>query len=84
MMSGSNLRTAAEEMAGTALSDDEYRLGLQAARRKLEHINDMNGTHHGEPYLAILIAEAVQAQRLTRYLNAVYDLREQDRLERLT
>lgn len=83
-MSGSNLRTAAEEMAGTALSDDEYRLGLQAARRKLEHINDMNGTHHGEPYLAILIAEAVQAQRLTRYLNAVYDLREQDRLERLT
>ena len=83
-MSGSNLRTAAEEMAGTALSDDEYRLGLQAARRKLEHINDMNGTHHGEPYPAILIAEAVQAQRLTRYLNAVYDLREQDRLERLT
>ena len=83
-MIGSNLRTAAEEMAGTALSDDEYRLGLQAARRKLEHINDMNGTHHGEPYLAILIAEAVQAQRLTRYLNAVYDLREQDRLERLT
>ena len=83
-MSGSNLRTAAEEMAGTAFSDDEYRLGLQAARRKLEHINDMNGTHHGEPYLAILIAEAVQAQRLTRYLNAVYDLREQDRLERLT
>ena len=83
-MIGSNLRTAAEEMAGTAFSDDEYRLGLQAARRKLEHINDMNGTHHGEPYLAILIAEAVQAQRLTRYLNAVYDLREQDRLERLT
>ena len=83
-MIGSNLRTAAEEMAGTAFSDDEYRLGLQAARRKLEHINDMNGTHHGEPYLAILISEAVQAQRLTRYLNAVYDLREQDRLERLT
>lgn len=83
-MSGSNLHTAAEEMAGTAFSDDEYRLGLQTARRKLEHINNVNGTHHGEPYLAILIAEAVQAQRLTRYLNAVYDLREQDRLERLT
>ena len=83
-MSGSNLRTAAEEMAGTALSDDEYRLGLQAARRKLEHINDMNGTHHGEPYLAILISEAVQAQRLTRYLDAVYNLREQARLEGLS
>ena len=78
-MIGSNLRTAAEEMAGTALSDDEYRLGLQAARRKLEHINDMNGTHHGEPYLATLIAEAVKAQRLTRYLNAVWELREMAR-----
>ena len=78
-MSGSNLRTAAEEMAGTAFSDDEYRLGLQAARRKLEHINDMNGTHHGESYLATLIAEAVKAQRLTRYLNAVWELREMAR-----
>ena len=75
-MSGSNLRTAAEEMAGTALSDDEYRLGLQAARRKLEHINDMNGTHHGEPYLAILIAEAVQFRRFSQYLAALNDLRE--------
>ncbi len=75
-MSECALRTAAEERAGAAFSDEEYRLALPEARRKLERINDMNGTHHGEPYLAILIAEAVQAQRLTRYLNAVYDLRE--------
>lgn len=78
-MVGSNLRTAAEERAGTAFSDDEYRLGLQAARRKLEHINDMNGMRHGEPYLATLIAEAVRTQRLTRYLNAVWELREMTR-----
>ena len=44
----------------------------------------MNGTHHGEPYLAILIAEAVQAQWLTRYLNAANDMWEQARLEGLT
>ena len=36
----------------------------------------MNGTRHGEPYLAVLIAEAAKAQRLTQYLNALYDLRE--------
>ena len=79
-----DLRTAAEQRNGSAFSNEEYRLALPEAKRKLERINNLYGTHHGEPYLAILIAEAVQAQRLTRYLNAVYDLREQDRLERLT
>lgn len=74
-----DLRTAAEERASSAFSDDEYQLALPEARRKLERINNMNGTHHGEPYLAILIAEAVKAQRLTRYLNALYDLREMAR-----
>ncbi len=73
------LRTAAEERAGSAFSDEEYQMVLLEARRKLERINDMNGTHHGEPYLAILIAEAVQAQRLTRCLNAAWDLREMAR-----
>lgn len=74
-----DLRTAAEERAGSAFSDDEYQLALLEARRKLERINNMNGTHHGEPYLAILIAETVKAQRLTKYLNALYDLREMAR-----
>ena len=46
---------------------------------ELDAINNLYGTRHGEPYLAILISEAVQAQRLTRYLNAVYELREQAR-----
>ncbi len=71
-----DLHTAAEKNAGTPISEEEYRLALPAARHKLEYINDLNGTHHGESYLAILIAEAVKAQRLTRYLNALYDLRE--------
>ena len=74
-----NLYTAAEENAGTPISGEEYRLALPAAQHKLEHINDLYGTHHGEPYLAILIAEAVKAQRLTRYLDAVNDLREMAR-----
>ena len=74
-----DLRTAAEEQAGSAFSDEEYQMVLPEARRKLERINDMNGTHHGEPYLAILIAEAVQAQRLIRYLNVVWDMREMAR-----
>ena len=74
-----DLRTAAEERAGSAFSDEEYQMVLPEARRKLERINDMNGTHHGEPYLAILIAEAVQAQQLTRYLNAIWDMREMAR-----
>lgn len=79
-----DLRAAAEQRNGSAFSDEEYQLALPEAKRKLERINHLYGTHHGEPYLAILIAEAVQAQRLTRYLNAVYDLREQERLEGLT
>ena len=79
-----DLRTAAEERAGSAFSDEKYQMVLPEARRKLERINDMNGTHHGEPYLAILIAEAVQAQRLTRSLNAANDMWEQARLEGLT
>lgn len=79
-----DLRTAAEQRNGSAFSDDEYRLALPEAKRKLERINNLYGTHHGEPYLAILISEAVQAQRLTRYLDAVYNLREQARLEGLS
>lgn len=71
-----DLRTAAEQRNGSAFSDEEYRLALPEAKRKLERINNLYGTHHGEPYLAILIAETVKAQRLTRYLNALYDLRE--------
>ncbi len=71
-----DLHTAAEENAGTPISEDEYRLALPAARHKLKYINNLNGTRHGEPYLAILVAETVKAQRLTRYLDAVNGLRE--------
>ena len=71
-----DLRTAAEERAGSAFSDEEYQMVLPEARRKLERINDMNGTHHGEPYFAILIAEAVRFRRLSQYLTALNDLRE--------
>ena len=71
-----DLHTAAEKNAGTPISGEEYQLAFPAAQHKLEYINDLYGTHHGEPYLAILIAEAVKAQRFTRYLDAVNDLRE--------
>lgn len=74
-----DLRTAAKQRNGSVFSDEEYRLALPEAQRKLERINNLYGTRHGEPYLAILISEAVQAQRLTRYLNAVYELMEQAR-----
>ena len=74
-----DLRTVAEQRNGSAFSDEEYRLPLPEAQRKLERINNLYGPRHGELYLAILISEAVQAQRLTRYLNAVYDLREKAR-----
>jgi hypothetical protein len=79
-----DLRTAAEQRNGSAFSDEEYRLALPEAKRKLERINHLYGTHHGEPYLAILISEAVQAQRLIRYLNTANDLWKQARLEGLT
>lgn len=79
-----DLPTVSGEWAGSALSEEEYQTALREARRKLERINKLNGTRHGEPYLAILISEAVQAHRLTRYLNAVWDLRERARLEALT
>lgn len=72
----SDLRSTAENRARTPISDEEYQLALPIAQRKLEYINSRYGTHHGEAYLAILIAEAVQAQRLTRYLEAVNARRE--------
>ena len=74
-----NLYTAAEENAGTPMSGEEYQLALPAAQHKLEHINSLYGTHHGEPYLVILIAEAVKAQRLTQFLDSINDLREKVR-----
>lgn len=74
-----DLRTAAKERVGSAFSDEEYQMVLPEAQRKLERINDMNGTHHDEPYLAVLIAEAVKAHRLARHLNALCDLREMAR-----
>lgn len=74
-----DLHTAAEESVGTPISEEEYRLALPAARHKLEYINNLKGTRHGEPYLAILIAETVKAQRFTQYLNALCDLREMAR-----
>lgn len=66
-----NLHTAAEKSTGTLISEDEYRQALPTAQRKLEYINNLNGTHYGESYLASLIAEAVEARRLTRYLDTV-------------
>ena len=74
-----DLHTVAEERAGTPISEDEYQQALPVAQHKLDYINNLNGTHHGEPYLAILIAETVKAQRLTKHLNALYDLREMAR-----
>lgn len=74
-----DLHTAAEEWAGGPIPENEYQLALPAARHKLEYINNLNGTHHGEPYLAILIAEVVKAQQLTLYLDAVNNLREMAR-----
>ncbi len=71
-----DLRNAAENRASTPISDEEYQLALPLAQRKLEYINNRCGTRHGEAYLAILIAEAVQAQRLTRYLETVNACRE--------
>ena len=76
MMAAFNLRTAAEQQARNPFSEDEYRHALSAARQKLEYINNRSGTRHGEPYLAVLIAEAVEARRLTQYLEAVSVLRE--------
>jgi len=70
------LRDAAEEQAGIAFSNEEYQTALSAARRKLECVCRLNGTRYGESYLAVLIAEAVSANRLTQYLDAVWELRE--------
>ena len=71
-----DLHTVAEERAGTPISEDESQQALPVAQHKLEYINNLNGTHHGEPYLAILIAEAVRFRRLSQYLTALNDLRE--------
>ncbi len=76
MTNAFNLRAAAEENAGIHISDEEYRLALPAARHKLEYINNLSGAHHGGPYLAALIADAVKAQRLAKYLDTVNSLQE--------
>ena len=64
-----DLRMAAETELGTAISDEEYLTALPAAERKLTWINIITGTNHGSSYLATLIAEAVRARWLTRYLD---------------
>ena len=74
-----DLHIAAEKEIGSRISQDEYQMALPAAQRKMAHIDNLSGIHHDEPYLAILIAEAVKAQRFTRYLDAVNDLRKQVR-----
>ncbi len=71
-----DLRSIVENRARTPVSDEEYQLALSLAQRKIECINSRYGTHHGEAYLAILIAEAVQAQRLTRNLETASACRE--------
>lgn len=71
-----DLCAAAGEQYGSGFSEEEYQLALLAARRKLARINELYGTHHGEPYLAALIVEAVQARRLAQCLRSAWDLRE--------
>lgn len=61
-----NLHIAAEKYAGFPISDEEYQSALLAAQRKLKHINNLYGTRYGEPYLAILIAEEANIQRIVR------------------
>ena len=65
-----DLRMAAEAELGTAISDEDYLKALPVAERKLAWINSINGTNHGNAYLVILIAEAVRARWLTKYLDA--------------
>ena len=74
-----DLRAAAERSGGTAITDEEYLQALPMARSKLSYINRKYGTHHGLDYLAALVAEAVKANRLTSYLNALYAEREESK-----
>lgn len=74
-----DLRAAAERSGGAAITDEEYLRAVPMARRKLSFINQRYGTHHGLDYLAALVAEAVKANRLTNYLNALYAEREESK-----
>lgn len=74
-----DLRAAAEQAGGMAFTDDEYLRALPLARRKLEHINGHYGTSHGREYLAVLVSEAVNAQHLSSYLNALNAEREESK-----
>lgn len=71
-----NLYTTVVKEIGTVISENEYRVALPEAQRKLEHINNLNGTNHGEAYLAVLIAETIKMHRLTRYFDAINNRRE--------
>lgn len=74
-----NKKEAAEKHLGCFIEDDEYEDALQAATDKLNRINERYGTHHGEEYLAMLIAEQIQFSRFSNYCDAVHRARQAEK-----
>lgn len=75
------LRAQAEKQLGAIILPEEWDKAKESAERKLNHIISLFGDEGGarrEPwYLAQLIAEAVQANRLTRYCIMRYEIMKQ-------
>lgn len=68
-----SIKKYAEQELG-AITEIEFQTAYTYAKRKLDEINCRYGTSHGEKYLALLLAETIQAYRLSRYCNDMYDL----------
>lgn len=72
------LQQQAEHYLGEAIGPQEYLEAKASAERKLDWIISREGDADGERrkpyYIAQLIAEAVGAKRLSRYLDALCEL----------
>lgn len=65
-MSDTQLHREAERRLGGKITHAEMQAARASAQRKLDRINAAEGTAHGDSYLAILIAEAVNQSRFSK------------------
>lgn len=65
-MNDVQLYKEAELRLGGKITRAEMQAARASAQRKLDRINAVEGTTHGDSYLAILIAEAVNQNRFSK------------------
>lgn len=66
-----DIKARAEHYLGGPITPEEFNRAEPYARRKLDLINQREGTNHGDDYHAILFSEIVQSNRFSDYTVAL-------------